>query len=301
MFRNRTLTGAVLACAVAVGALAAAVPAAPVSPSAVVAAAVPAGSPAMSGLGIPRTAGPSRYVALGDSAAAAPGVPRQVDLRCLRSDHNYPALVAARLRPVVFSDRTCSGATTADLARDQFTALRPDTSLVTLTVGANDIGFAQLALQCTLLGALSPAGAPCRAAHGSDLDPRITAAASKVTAALRTVHRLSPRAQVLLVGYLNLIPDDHRGCRPRELFGAGDLAYLDGIENRLNTALAGAARAAGAVFVDDHPVSAAHDICRPSGVRWTEALLPTRATVPFHPNASGEAAMAGQVLATVAR
>ena len=36
-----------------------------------------------------------RYVALGDSYTSAPLVPTQVDLNCLRSNRNYPSLVAA--------------------------------------------------------------------------------------------------------------------------------------------------------------------------------------------------------------
>ncbi|WP_269855326.1 SGNH/GDSL hydrolase family protein [Streptomyces sp. RPT161] len=241
-----------------------------------------------------------RYVALGDSAAAAPGVPNQVDARCARSDHNYPALVAARLRTAGFADVTCSGATTADLG-GQFRALSSRTTLVTLTIGANDVGFAGIVMKCTALGLFHPDGAYCRAAYtrtGTDeLDERVAATEPKIAGALRTVHRLAPHARVLLVGYLRLTPLDHHGCRPRELFGNGDLAYLDAFEKKMNAMLGRTARANGAVFVDNHPVSAQHDICRPSGLRWTEGLIPTSPTVPFHPNALGERAMAERVLA----
>ncbi|MDI5970630.1 SGNH/GDSL hydrolase family protein [Streptomyces sp. SL13] len=241
-----------------------------------------------------------RYVALGDSEAAAPGVPRQVDARCERSSNDYPSVVAARLRPASFTDVTCTGARTTDLARGQFPALRLDTTLVTLTIGANDFGFADIAVKCSALGLFDAAGAPCRHLYGSRLAGRIAATAPKVSAALRTVHRLAPNARVLLVGYLNLIPDDHRGCRPRELFAAGDLPWLDAAENSLDATLARTARSAGAAFVDQRRISAAHDICRPDGVRWTEAIRPTRPAIPFHPNQLGEAAMAGQVLTVLA-
>lgn len=275
MSGSRSLTRRILACAVAVCALSAAAP-----------------TPA-------RPAERVRYVALGDSEASAPGVPKQTDLLCGRSDHDYPALVAARLSPAAFADRTCSGATTADLARHQFPALRADTGLVTLTIGANDIGFAGIVAKCSALGLIDGAGAPCRTGYGAELQRRVARTGPKIADALREIHRRSPHARVLLVGYLNLIPDDHRGCRPRELFGNGDLGYLDGVENALNATLARAARSGHAVFVDEHAVSAGHDICRARGVRWTEALLPTRPAAPFHPNASGEAAMAAQVLAAV--
>ncbi len=241
-----------------------------------------------------------RYVALGDSEASAPGVPRQVDTRCHRSSHDYPSVVAARLHPAAFSDVTCSGSTTADLAHGQYAALRPDTTLVTLTIGANDIGFSGLVLRCSALGLFDAAGAPCRRLYGTALPQRIAAAAPKVAAALRTVRRRAPRARVLLVGYLNLIPDSHRGCRPRELFASGDLAWLDSTENALDLTLARIARQNGAVFVGQHTASAGHDLCRPAGVRWTEGIRPTSPSIPFHPNAAGEAAMAAGVLAATA-
>ncbi len=281
-----------LVCVLAALALCAAAPGTPVP-------AVPPDTPAAR----VRPAPPEHYVALGDSEASAPGVPHQVDARCQRSDHDYPALVAARLRPAAFIDRSCAGARAAELARGQFAALRRDTTLVTLSIGANDVGFAGVMVRCSALGLMHASGAPCRAYYGDRIDHRITATAAKVADALRTVHRLAPHARVLLVGYLNLIPDDHRGCRPRELFAAGDLAWLDDTENALDTMLALVARqerfAGFTDFVDNHRVSAAHDVCRPAGTRWTEAIRPARATASFHPNARGEAAMAGQVLSVL--
>lgn len=244
---------------------------------------------------------PVRYAALGDSAAAAPGVPWQKDARCRRSDHNYPSLVAAALRAAPFTDATCTGATTADLAETQVGAVRRDTTLVTLTVGGNDVGFASVVARCSTLGLMHPAGTPCRDAYvteaGDDeLGQRIAATEPKVTGVLRLVHRRAPHARVLLVGYPRLIPDDHRGCRPRELFADADLPYLDRFENRLNAMLRRAAADGGAVFVDNHRAGATHDLCRPAGVRWAEAIVPTSPALPFHPNALGERAMAGAVL-----
>ncbi|MGW3466325.1 SGNH/GDSL hydrolase family protein, partial [Streptomyces olivaceoviridis] len=46
----------------------------------------------------------SAYVALGDSYTSGPGIPRQVDAACARSDHNYPSLVAARRQVAAFTD-----------------------------------------------------------------------------------------------------------------------------------------------------------------------------------------------------
>ena len=97
-------------------------------------------------------AGPT-YVALGDSYTAAPGVPTtEQESGCLRSSGNYPSLVAAALgRELV--DVSCSGASTPSLvegqrvgdgtAAPQLDALTPDTSLVTLGVGGNDLDLSR--------------------------------------------------------------------------------------------------------------------------------------------------------------
>lgn len=241
---------------------------------------------------------PVRYAALGDSAASAPGVPDEADAKCMRSTHNYPHLVAARLKAASFKDVTCSGADTGTLASGgQFDALTKDTTLVTLTIGGNDVGFAGIVVKCSTLGLFNSSGAPCATSYGSGLDDRIKAAEPKVAAALRTIHQRSPHARVLLVGYLNLIPDDARTCRPRVLFTGGDMAFLNAFENSLNAMFARVAAAQGAVFVDNHPASAARDVCRDDATRWTEGMIPTSPSIPFHPNARGEQGMADAVLA----
>src|SRR5690242_8352777 len=56
-----------------------------------------------------------RYVALGDSYTSGPLIPTQVDLNCVRSNRNYPSLVAAAIHSSAFTDVSCGGATTADI------------------------------------------------------------------------------------------------------------------------------------------------------------------------------------------
>jgi hypothetical protein len=65
------------------------------------------------------------YVALGDSYTAAAGVLNQTGTPagCLRSDANYPSLIAQRLKPGSgrLHDMSCSGATITDLTQAQST------------------------------------------------------------------------------------------------------------------------------------------------------------------------------------
>src|ERR1700727_822749 len=100
-----------------------------------------------------------RYVALGSSMAAGPGIrpgaagtPRLAG----RSALNYPHLIAERLG-FELVDVTFSGATTAHLLADrqhgappQLTALDGSESLVTVTIGGNDVGYVPLLMAASL-------------------------------------------------------------------------------------------------------------------------------------------------------
>jgi hypothetical protein len=67
---------------------------------------------------------PLQYVALGDSSAAGPGIPDQIDATCQRSNNNWPRILATKLGAQL-TDVTCSGATTQHLAGSQFSGVAP--------------------------------------------------------------------------------------------------------------------------------------------------------------------------------
>ena len=96
----------------------------------------------------------------------------------------------------------------------QFDALRPDTDLVTMTIGGNDIDIGDLWVTCARLGATDPSGDPCKrqfTAGGIDLyAQRIAVAAPRVAQALDGIRQRSPRATVLLAGYLRILPPNNR-------------------------------------------------------------------------------------------
>lgn len=95
----------------------------------------------------------AKYVALGSSFAAGPGVATQLGT-CGRSDHNYSHLVAAELG-LTLTDVSCSGATIPNIvnstqrdAAPQIDAVSRDTALVTVTIGGNDIRFTSSTFAC---------------------------------------------------------------------------------------------------------------------------------------------------------
>lgn len=252
------------------------------------------------------------YVALGDSYAAGPLIPLQTGLPpgCLRSSRNYPALVADTSGASEFRDVSCSGATTEDLFAPQTTslgtnppqldALETDTEGVTLSIGGNDIGFAQIISECASRSPREPRGAACRDFYTEDgedeLLERIEETAPKIEAALDAIDERSPDARVLLVGYPAILPDTGPGCFPVVPFSPGDVEYLRETEKALNAMLAEQAKQAGVDYVDTYTPFIGHDVCTLPGTKWIEGLVPTAPAAPVHPNALGMLAMAQAVL-----
>lgn len=252
-----------------------------------------------------------RYVALGDSYTSGPAIPTQVDANCARSDHNYPSLVAAADQVSGFTDVSCGGATTVQMWQPQGTngpqldAVGRDTTVVTLQIGGNDIGFGPIIATCASLTATDPAGSPCErhyTASGTDeLTATVVRTAPKVGQVLRALRERAPRARVVVVGYPDLLPDDGAPCTSAAVpFAAGDFPYLRDTEEKLNAMLRLEAYLHGDSYVDTYTPTIGHDMCRPPADRWIEPLVPASPAAPAHPNAKGEQAMAQAVLARVA-
>src|SRR4051812_48057056 len=258
-------------------------------------------------------ADPGPYIALGDSFTSAPLVPNQTGqpLGCVRSDHNYPSIVAAATGAATFVDRSCGAATTVNMTSPQgvtlgtnppqFDGLRADAGLVTVGIGGNDVGLVGAAIQCVALGALAPTGSACRSSFakpgGDDmLVDQVAATASKIAATLQGIHARSPAARVLLVGYPAVAPRNGKGCYPLVTLSGDDMSYLEGMLRKTNEMLAAQAAANDAEYVDTYDESTGHDVCTAIGTRWFEGVVPTSVAFPIHPNALGEASMARSVL-----
>ncbi|MFE6930591.1 SGNH/GDSL hydrolase family protein [Streptomyces sp. NPDC057699] len=251
-----------------------------------------------------------RYVALGDSFSSGPGIPDQTDAACGRSARNYPSLIAAGLGAASFTDATCAGADTSHMtnpqeaAPPQLDALRPDTTLVTLGIGGNDLDLAGILTRCVVLGQLVPNGAPCKSSYtllGTDaIGARIASTAPRIAAVLAEIHGRSPAARVLVVGYPAIFPDDGTACRPTVPLATGDFPWIRDKEKQLNSMLAQQAGAQRDVYVDAYAPSVGHDACKPAGVRWIEPE-DTAEAAGFHPNAAGHRSTADAALATLTR
>jgi len=253
----------------------------------------------------PAPASGLQYAALGDSFTSAPLVPvTDMAKGCFRSRANYPALVARELGARL-EDRSCGGARTVDFRRSQYpevppqlTAVEPGVDLVTISVGGNDQRvFARLVTRCTRLRAQDPAGDPCRKfmrSTGSDvLLTALRTTRSRVTAIVREVRERAPEAEVLVVGYPQIISADNR-CAQLPL-AARDYAYGEEVNRALTEVLRSAAQATGATYVDVWAASQGHDIC--SDDPWVNgAVTDQKRAAAYHPFAAEQVAVADLVV-----
>jgi lysophospholipase L1-like esterase len=250
-----------------------------------------------------------RYVALGSSMAAGPGITPRADgapWPAGRSARNYPHLVSSALG-LDLVDVTHSGATTAHVLRDrqfgappQVESLDGSEILVTATIGGNDVGYVPL-----LTAACLPWPAQwvpllgCRIRQLRDRSAR-DRALHDVADSLRevgdTVRGRAPQARVLFVDYLTLLPPAGRAASPMSNADA-DLGRH--IAATLETLTADAAKATGCELVKAGEASREHHAW--STDPWTTRFgLPWPGRpAPLHPNAAGMRAVADLVTAHV--
>jgi lysophospholipase L1-like esterase len=248
-----------------------------------------------------------KYVALGDSAAAAPLVPDAADPPgCLKSTNNYPSVLARRLAAGNFTDVSCSGATTADITDraqqirggvvpPQIDAVGTDTELITITIGGNDVGLASSAAGCRRASLTQP---PCFAEFAAGATDRFSAAIRKQVPAweamVDAVRTKAPHARIVLVGYGTYIRPG--GCFGQQPINPKDADYFQAKVNELDDQQQALAARMNIDFFDARPVSVGHDMCADPENRYFEGFLLTHLAAPLHPNAMGAGAV-GNALA----
>lgn len=252
----------------------------------------------------------TRYVALGSSMAAGPGIRPGADgapFSAGRSARNYPHQVAERLG-LDLADVTYSGATTAHVLTEsqhgtppQIDALTGSETLVTITIGGNDVGYVPMLMAAALPRWIR--SVPLLGGRLRDLfDP--TARDRALVEVGESLHRVgetvrdrAPRARVLFVDYLTLLPP--AGTPTRPISGA-DAALGRRIADTLERLTGEAAAATGCGWVRAAHASRGHHAW--SADPWTTRtglMLPGR-PAPLHPNAAGMAAVADLVVAAAA-
>lgn len=222
-----------------------------------------------------------RYVALGDSYSSGLGTRSYVDAGCRRSTLAFPSVVARERPKTTLVFAACAGARTGDVVARQLAALTAVTGLVTITIGGNDAGFADVLAECAKPAWMSDCAARVRAAQAfiRDVLP------ARLTAVYAQVRARAPSAIVIVLGYPRLFNGDD--CDLLTWFSPDDEARLNATADLLAATIRARARAQGFVFADAIGPFSGHALCdrRP----WLNGLsMPVAES--YHPNALGHRA-----------
>lgn len=241
-----------------------------------------------------------RYVALGDSAVAGAGIKQSDQEPCLRSDHNYPSLVADALGVGDFVDVSCPGATTDDVlygqtqsdgepTPPQIEQVTKDTDVVTISIGGNDDQYIPLLFTgCYLRPNNTPA--TCQAAIAA-ITPKLPEIKTNIMGVIDEIKKQAPSAQVVVVTYLPIAPESGT-CAAFEL-GGDDLKAAAAAERAISATMQQAAEASGVQVLSMTDAAEGHDACSGTRTAWTNAIDVAPGDGTFlHPRAVGAEAVA---------
>lgn len=258
----------------------------------------------------------STYVALGSSFAAGPGVGQQAPDspgRCGQSAENYARQAAGALK-LELVDRSCGGATTADILGGgplglpaQIEGVPADARLVTVTIGGNDVRYmADLSVGvCHKSPELFPEAArarSCARPAGFDLEKAFAMVEANMRAVAAEIHRRAPQARLVFVDYIKVLPAG-APCAGVNLPQA-DADELRARAERLERVTARVAQEAHADLVKASALSQGHDACAADPWAWGYVARREAGAwgpVSFHPRPPAMAAIAGALEKTLGR
>ena len=242
------------------------------------------------------------YVSLGDSFSSGEGAPPYLadaehPKSCKRSDLAWPARLIQDVAAVRTSTQVaCSGATTAfltkpwtdrGLAAQIPTAPDPKVTLVTLTIGGNDMGFGGIVISCFLLDC---SGIPTNGLFLAGLDALSKALETTVYPALRAAY---PNARIVHVGYPRLTPAPGKPVKGCAWLSTKEQAAAAAIVARIDATIRTAIQHApaggpGFRYVDVTNALAGHELC--SGSSWVQPVR-IGGAAQAHPTARGHRAL----------
>jgi lysophospholipase L1-like esterase len=312
--------------------------------------------PASADTGAPdATEARAAYVALGDSYASGEGLPPfeagtdSTPIGCHRSrDYAYPVVLTRIARRPLTPARSvaCSGVMTGALVGDnigpideppQIDALQETTSVVTLTIGGNDLGFAPVLIDCIHVPPayrkqIPVPGRPgCEGRQDADVTRRTARLAGlagtpgqfpgtlTMVEALRLIDKEAKRAHIYVTGYPRLFGlafKNKTGCQVGQvgdvplLVAADDVRWIRSKADGLNAAIKSSVQRASkegirATYVDVSGRYAGHEVCG-SQTPWINGIVPSPDPLnfyspSFHPTARGQQEYAQAVAGAIER
>src|ERR1700722_4391523 len=216
------------------------------------------------------------YVALGDSYSSGVGA-GGTSGSCDQSPNAYPKLWAVASSVASFTFAACSGARTGDGISSQLASLNAATTLVSITIGGNDVGFSSIMETCVLKSTSS-----CESAVSAGEKYATGTLPGLIDTTLADIRAHAPEAKIVVLDYPDFYDLSAAICIG--LSGADHQALDAGI-GQLDSVIQAAAARNGDTFAAVRAEFAGHELCDHAG--WLNSV-----TLPignsYHPTTAGQ-------------
>lgn len=248
------------------------------------------------------------YFALGDSYSSGDGAPPYQGAKgCYRSTKSYPYRLGSGVpTPVLIA---CAGSVLANIDQtvqfswlpgtqlDQIQRSPQGNTLITITIGGNDVGFSDELVKC-IVSFTSCKSDKARIAR------KITALRPRLVQVYQELRAVAPGADIIIVGYPLVVANPAiANCHNPAVYyglGAGEMQMIRDLASLLDNTIARAASQAG-VFSATREVEqafAGHEICTADeSQEWINEVAGLNDALhdSFHPESAGYRAYAGAI------
>ncbi len=221
------------------------------------------------------------YVALGDSYSSGVGAGSYISSSgsCDRSTNAYSALWANANQPASYTSVACSGATTSSVISGQLSALSSATTLISITIGGNDVGFSSVMETC-VLSSTSTCVRAISTAEG-EISGQLP---GELNGVLGDISAAAPDARTVVLDY----PELYDLSRSAGCIGLSttDRTDLNQAADELDSQIQAAAGRYSDVFADVKAAFAGHEIC--DSASWLHSVDFFDIGDSYHPTAAGQ-------------
>lgn len=228
----------------------------------------------------PAAAAGANYVALGDSYSSGVGSGSYISSSgsCERSTLAFSQLWANAHAPASYVSVACSGAKTTDVNANQLSALSANTTLVSISIGGNDLGFAGIMEDCVLYSTST-----CVSEVNAAEQVAQTQLGGWLDTTYNGIRSHAPNAKVVVLSYPRFYHDVWYCVG----LSSTDRDKINEGADVLDSVIQAAAARHGFAFADVRPAFAnGHEICDSGS--WLHSVDWTDIDQSYHPTAAGQ-------------
>ncbi|WJY66857.1 Lipase 2 precursor [Corynebacterium aquatimens] len=172
-------------------------------------------------------------------------------------------------------------------------ALQPDTDLITLSIGGNDVNFGPWS-RCVAGALEGKGGDDCDEGLMDDTANAVMELPQRLDKVYEEIRKRAPNATIITTGYMPLASLTDQ-CPLTDKLPGGTLNWAAGLTVTMNAMARDAAARHGALFVVPDNAEL-HSLCAPTEERWTDPTGEKTDSYPAHPTRAGQKAMAEAIV-----